>query len=698
MTLRLALLWHMHQPPYADPATGEVLLPWVRLHATHAYLDMGRVLERHPAVKATVNFVPSLLEQLDAVASSGRDDRYLALSRTPAEALSPDESAFILRQVFMVSHERVVKAWPRYRALWERRGPDPDAIDASRFSCDDVRDLQLLFNLAWMGFSARTEEPVVARLLAQGAGFTEEDKRELLEAQHRLVAKVVPLWRSLCARGQVELSTTPYFHPILPLVFDTDSARRCLPEAALPTRFAWPDDAREQVRRALARHEATFGAKPAGMWPAEGSVSPEVLALLASEGVRWAATDEGIRHRSTPPLERHGALFRPHRVRTPSGPIHLFFRDRTLSDRVGFSYTSMSAKDAVADFIAHARSVEAEAREAGVEKPLLPVVLDGENAWEHYEDHGGPFLEALHEALSHDARLRTVTLSEALDEDAAMVEEVHTGSWIDANFRIWIGHPEDNLAWSLLGAVRTAVDERVRRGDVSAESAAETRTHLLAAEASDWFWWYGDDFTTDNAVEFDRLFRDRLLRACALVGVAAPSRLLHPLSRQALGRRGEGAAVMPPTARLNPPLDGRPASFFDWLGAGRIAATGDRGSMHRSSGGVRRLDFGFGDETLFLRMLCDESLLGAELEMQLGERTVSLPLVAPGPVEGPVGIRGHLSDHRLVLAVPQRACPGESPIAASWTLRRRGGEQVRVPASGAVFLTWPSESELRWRP
>jgi alpha-amylase/alpha-mannosidase (GH57 family) len=534
-------------------------------------------------------------------------------------------------------------------------------------------------------------------LLAKEEGFTEEDKHALLDAQQRLAAKVVPLWRALSERGQVELSTTPYFHPILPLVHDSDSARRCMPEAVLPPRFSHPDDAREQVQRALARHEATFGARPTGMWPAEGSVSPEVLALLAAEGVRWAATDEGIRHRSQPPLPRHGALFQPHRFETADGGLHLFFRDRTLSDRVGFAYTSMPAAEAVADFLAHARRVEQEATEAGVARPLLAVVLDGENAWEHYEDHGRPFLDALHDALSREEGIACVTLSQALDADAPRLETVHTGSWIDANFRIWIGHPEDNLAWTLLGEVRAGFDDRVKAGLVSQERASEARTHLLAAEASDWFWWYGDDFTTDNAAEFDRLFRDRLLRACALADLPAPPRLFRPISRQALGQRGEETAVTMPTARLSPPLDDRPPGFFDWLGAGRLTPASDRGSMHRASGGVRRIDFGFGEEdVLFLRLLSDEELPGTRLVLSLGERTMSVDLHEPGPLVGPDGLRGYVSHRRVVLAVRRHACPEEA-FGASFTLRRGDTQLARLPTSGTLRLSWPGPHDLRWR-
>lgn len=696
MTMRLALLWHMHQPMYVDPASGEAILPWVRLHATHAYYDMGRMLERHPRVRVTVNFVPSLLEQLEGAATGSMPERYLTATRARPEELGEEERRFVVRQFFMADRDRCVRPLPRYQQLLERRGEDPHRFDLTRFTVDDLRDLQVLFNLTWMGFSARQDEPDVARLLAKGRNFTEDDKAALLAAQQRLVERIVPLWRSLSDRGQVELSTTPYFHPILPLVCDSDSARRAMPDATLPPRFSHPDDAREQVRLAVARHEATFGRRPAGMWPAEGSVSPEAMAIFAEQGIRWVATDEGVLARSSPAPQVRGELYRPYSFEAGGRTVAMAFRDRAISDRIGFTYARMPAKEAVADLMTLVRRAEADAQRAGVTEPVLPVVLDGENAWEHYEGHGEPFLEELHRALESEPRLETVTLSEALAGPAVRLTRLHSGSWIEANFRIWIGHAEDNLGWELLGRVRALVADHEARGDVAASQLAEARRLLLSAEGSDWFWWYGDDFETENAAEFDQLFRDRLLRAAALVGEPAPPRLSEPISTRARRQAPRRTATTAPTALIRPRLDARHSSFAEWLGAGRVEPETSHGAMYQAAAAVRRIDYGCDFDSLYLRVVSTEPLAGACLVVEAanGRGDVRRASVRPGDA-GEVafdvpGARGRVGE-ALEVAVPLAALslrPGDR-ARLQFQLTRDGVELERLPRAGPLAFDVP---------
>ena len=350
--VRLALLWHMHQPPYRDAETGESLLPWVRLHATRAYNDMAWILERHPGVRCTVNFTPILLEQLDDYVAGTAHDRFQDLTRRPAADLAPEDRGAILRSFFMVDWETHVRPLPRYWDLLQKRGRDVRHADvarlASTFSDPEITDLQALFNLAWMGFGALADDEGLRILAAKGRDYTREDIAYVLGAQARILAGVVPRWRALAQGGQVELSTTPYYHPILPLVCDTDVARRALPEVELPPRFSRPEDARWHVREAMASHARRFGAPPAGMWPAEGSVSPEAVEILASEGVRWAASDEGVLLRSLPEgASRLRSLYRPWRVDAGGGrELRMLFRDRSLSDVIGFTYAKVSARQA----------------------------------------------------------------------------------------------------------------------------------------------------------------------------------------------------------------------------------------------------------------------------------------------------------------------------------------------------------------
>jgi alpha-amylase/alpha-mannosidase (GH57 family) len=697
MKTRVAFLWHMHQPMYVDPRTGEAILPWVRLHATHAYYDMARLLARHPQMRVTVNFVPSLIEQLDACAAGTVRERYLELTRSRPENLSPDERRFVIRQFFMANRERIIRALPRYWELLQQRGEDVRTIDYERFSNDDVRDLQVLFNLAWMGFAARADEPEVARLIAKGRGFTEDDKAALLRVQQSIVQRITALWRELAARGQVELSTTPYFHPILPLLCDSDSARRAMPNATLPPRFSHPEDAREQVRLALAKHEETFGSRPKGMWPAEGSVSPEALEIFASEGVKWLATDEGNLFRSTPAPTARGALYQAWSCEAGSQSIALGFRDRTLSDRIGFTYSRMGPAEAVQDFLAQLRRAEMEARKIGIADPVIPVVLDGENAWEHYVDSGEPFLEELYRGFERAPDLVTVTMSEALERPSASLKRIHSGSWIDSNYRIWIGHPEDNLGWDLLGKVRSMVALHEARGDVPADRIAQAKRWLFSAEGSDWFWWYGDDFQTDNAAEFDALFRDRLSLAAMLVGEVPPARLSEPLSQQARAQTKAKPDITQPTSLIHPSIDGRADVYTKWLGAGLVRAAAGQGAMYRAEALMRSLRFGCDLSNCYLRIEPGETWAGVELHVTIANgrgasRELTIPVAGPG-ASLKVGVEGASAAYQDVveLALPWShfdLAPRDQAELSVW-LVRQGAEIERLPAAQPVRFEVP---------
>ncbi|HUB05796.1 MAG TPA: glycoside hydrolase family 57 protein [Myxococcales bacterium] len=621
----LALLWHMHQPMYLDPATGEAVLPWVRLHAARAYYDMARVLEQHPGARVHVNLVPALLDQLEAAASGRVRDRFLELSLRPAGDLTQPERETILRYFFQIDWDTQIRPLPRYWELLQLRGQDIAHVDVPRVAREatvqDMRDLQLLFNLAWTGFALREEEPALRALLEKGRGFDEDDKRLVAQVHAKAVAAVVPLYRKLQESGQVELTATPHYHPILPLLVDTDSAREGLPNNPLPPRLQLPDDAREQVRRARESHERRFGRPPTGMWPAEGSVSPAAAALFAEQRIAWIASDEGVLFRSLPEGAPRASLFRPYRFATEHGEIAMVFRDRGLSDLLGFTYQKQPADSAVGDFFGHVADIG-----AGQPGALVSVILDGENPWEHYPNGGREFLHRFYDAL--EKREREVTgvllgqrLRERPPQDA--LPRLHAGSWIEANFRIWIGHQEDRTAWEALGAVRRQWAEARASGKDPA-AVAQAYEHLLVAEGSDWFWWFGDDFFTESAAEFDGLFRDRLQAACRLLGVEPPAAIRSPISQLARRERAEEAGA-PPEALVHPVLDGRPPAYGEWSGAGFLRAAPARGAMHQGSLPFAALHYGFDLDRLYLRLDPSSSAASAvrlELDGPGGPRRV----------------------------------------------------------------------------
>lgn len=722
--VRLALLWHMHQPPYREAETGEFLLPWVRLHATRAYYDMAWILERHPGVRCTVNFTPVLLEQLEEYVAGRAHDRFVDLTARPAADLLPDERQAILRSFFMVDWETHIRPVPRYWELLQKRGRDVRSADVARlaasFSDEELTDLQVHFNLAWMGFGALADDPAVGALREKGRGYSREDVAALLAAQRRILGEIVPRWRRLADRGQVELSTTPYYHPILPLLCDTDAARRALPGVALPPRFAHPEDARWHVREAIAAHARRFGAPPAGMWPAEGSVSPEALEVLASEGVRWAASDEGVLLHSLPPQAgRLRSLYRPWKVAAGGGEIAMLFRDRSLSDVIGFTYARVPAAQAVSDFVAHVGAIgEAWEREGQRGPATVGVFLDGENAWEHYPESGREFLDRLYRALEGErGRIETATLSEAaLPAEGPALPTIHSGSWIEASYRIWIGHREDREAWTALGRARDAVDAAERAG-ADPERLERARRHVYAAEASDWYWWYGEDFTTELAAEFDGLFRAHVIRAALLAGAHPPAEALEPIKRAGEAAVSAGVEAKPlrePTLLVTPALDGRETTYFEWQGSGLYRPGQHRGSMYGGAQAFNVLHYAFDLAALYLRLDPAESpARSAEVATKL--RVLLLAPDRQVAVDFPVSPDGRLRPGRhragdlgevafaLVLEAavpfaPLGLAPG-TRLALSVHALRGELEVERLPRYGFIPVTVPDAEfeHVNWR-
>jgi alpha-amylase/alpha-mannosidase (GH57 family) len=598
--LRLFFLWHFHQPWYADFGGGPTHLPWVRLHALKDYADLPAILSEEPRVPHACNLVPSLLDQIE-VLSRGGSDAFLDVAKTPAADWDAATIAFALNNFFS-AHPRMIAAFPHYAELQRRlRSLASDRTSAVRrtFTTEDLRDLVVLFHLAWSG-ATLSKDPLLVKLRKRGHGFSEEDKDALLERQKAFLGEVVPAWRKAVASGLIELTTSPYHHPILPLLVDSTSAREAAPDLALPERrFSRPEDARDHLRMGLDSFERHFGIRPAGMWPPEGSISAAALALMAEAGVRWVASDEDVLLQS---LGRRALLafgegdkartvFRPYRLSSGPSPV-IFFRDRALSDRIGFSYASWDAGQAAADFVERLHAIR---NAAPGEDLVVPVILDGENAWETYSENGVPFLRALAAALAGAEGLAVVKPSDVVSSvEPHPLPNLVAGSWVDGNFRTWIGSPAKNRAWDLLVKVREELADElagapalsppdVLRGDAS--PAAVAKAALFAAEASDWFWWFGDDHSSAHDAVFDALFRGHLVTAYRALGREAPAELEHPIERRV------AAPPVLPTEPISPQIDGAPSDFFEWLGAGRYAAR-PKGTMERGLGAIREVLFG----------------------------------------------------------------------------------------------------------
>ena len=610
---RVALLWHMHQPFYQDLATGEHILPWVRLHGIKDYWGMAAVVREFPGLRLTFNLVPSLLVQLESYALGTARDRHLDIGLKRADQLTDEERAFCVENFFHAHRPRMIDPYPRYAELLERRGPlgaglSP-AAQASRFSTADLRDLQVWHKLVWIDPAYLESDDRARGLVQKGQGFTEDDKQVLRAIELEILRRVVPEYREAAATGQVELSTSPFYHPILPLLCDTDVYLRAHPDSRMPAqRFQHPEDALEQLARAAALHERLFGRRPAGVWPSEGAVSDDMVPLALKSGFTWMATDEEILARTLGreltrdargQSEQPELLYRPYRVGREGATIGCGFRDHTLSDLIGFSYASWAPAAAADDFVN--RLVEAgersRARAEGGEATIF-VILDGENAWEHYEGQGRPFLRALYARLVSHPGLRTVTMEEACGPAGDRLPSIFPGSWINGDFYIWIGHRDDHRAWTQLAAARRALD--APGAGATPDALAAAREELLIAEGSDWFWWYGDDHSSSHDAEFDDLFRRHVRNVYRALDRPIPDELFVTN----ITTVPSAAEIQKPTGFIRPVIDGLRTSYFEWLGSGVLEPAAAGGAMHQVSerSGLSLVEFGFDLERLFLKI------------------------------------------------------------------------------------------------
>jgi alpha-amylase/alpha-mannosidase (GH57 family) len=550
--LELVFLWHMHQPDYRDRASGEFAMPWTYLHALKDYTDMAAHLERHPRIRAVVNFVPVLLDQLDdyigqfadaGLRPEGFRDPLLRLLATPdLDRLTVAERRLLLEACFRCHQPTMLAPFPRYQRLFElhellaREGESALAYLSGAY----FADLVTWYHIAWTGETERRREPLLAELMAKGEGYDLEDRRQLLALVGRTLAGLVPRYRALQERGQIEISATPASHPLAPLLLDFQVARESLPEAPLPLAMRYPGG-RERVHRhidaARSSHEQRFGHAPHGMWPAEGALSADFAHQLAAAGCRWAASGENVLINSVgdaPP----GTAYRPWQLSEAPG-LTLFFRDDRLSDLIGFEYSKWHGRDAAAHFIAQLEAIALAAPPD--QPPVVSIILDGENAWEYYPYNGYYFFEDLYGLLEDHPTIRTRTYADVLADvpPHAHLPHLTAGSWVYGTLSTWIGDPAKNHAWDLLCAAKQSYDQVIASGRLSAAQAARAEAQLAVCESSDWFWWFGDYNPAQAVAGFDRLFRHNLANLYRSLQLAPPAQLDVPISTG----RADGAAV-----------------------------------------------------------------------------------------------------------------------------------------------------------
>ncbi|MCX7926982.1 MAG: glycoside hydrolase family 57 protein [Candidatus Omnitrophica bacterium] len=516
--LYLAFIFHMHQPYYKNLLTDRTDFPWVRLHGTKDYLDMVKILENFPNIHQTINLVPSLVEQIDDYINGKVKDKFLELSYKPAATLTQEEKDFIRNNFFMINKDKVICFHPRYYQLWLAREQGKD------FHTQDYLDLQVWFNLAWVDPYFRNNYPQLRALVKKARFFNEEDKHILLRTTNEILEDIIPVYTKMQQNGQIEITVSPYYHPILPLLYNVRIAKEANPRSTLPVAlFNYPEDVKAQIELATKLYQEKFGTKAKGMWPSEQAVSEHILPFIIQAGINWIVADEGILFRSLKKKHRDTRLlYQVHKIKHKDGQLNIVFRDRNLSDLIGFVYPNWNAQDAVNDFMHHLENIYLA---FGNQDVLVTIAMDGENAWEYYTNDGHDFLENLYNRIENTRYIKTVTISEylAFKEVTSVIPRLSAGSWIYSEFSKWINNPYKNKGWDYLTVARRNLQEMQEQNKPITDLAWK---QMYILEGSDWFWWLGEDYPG----YFDRLFRMHLTNFYALIDKEIPEYLNRPIS------------------------------------------------------------------------------------------------------------------------------------------------------------------------
>ena len=667
-SLELSFLWHMHQPDYRD-AQGIIRMPWVFLHAIKDYYDMPWMLSKFPDLKASFNLTPPLIEQLKLYEDPLENDYFLMLWHQDPEALTDQEKKWLIKTCKSSNYDTMIKPLPRYRELYEKE----------EMNKEELIDLEILFLLSWCGPYLRMNNSLIQTLLNKERSYTANDKQMLLEVLTRFIAGILPFYASLLRSGQIALSTTPYNHPILPLLIDMENVLRANPHSKMPDDpLSLKEDAVEQVKRAVTLYKETFGQMPVGFWPAEGAVDEESVEIYKNMGIKWIATDEAILFKSLGTKER-SSLYHPYNIRG----LNIYFRDHALSDLFGFDYRFKHSEEAVEHFMSEISALVSE------EKKSVFVILDGENAWEYYQDNAYPFFMKLYENISKNSWCQTVTMDEVVKEESTTLERLAPGSWIWGDFSTWSGHPEKNKGWELI--FQTKRDVLNRSSFISSEIAEKIKFHFLAAECSDWFWWYGDDHATDFALEFDNLFRHHLINIYQLLEIQVPSNLFTPI----IENKSVASSLLKPQSYIYPKVDGRTSSFFEWIGCGVVDESRIFSTMDRVRGPVEKIRFGHNETMVFIAFEGTiENLKKASLVLIIEElsKTIRLPLAQITQLEG---VRMRIGT-MIEMALPRKLFEDLQGVHLRFEIEEKGKIIQTLPGFGALEIDLDENYSKNW--
>ncbi len=715
--LYVAFLWHMHQPWYLWDESGEATMPWVRLHALKDYYDMP-LLVQSAGIPVTINLVPSLLKQIELLALGKSTDPYWETFILDPSEMSETELTIVASNFFNVNIERFIKPSERYSELFGKKGK---TSDWRVFSTQEIRDIQVHFFLSWLGESLK-KLPEIKSLIQKDRDYTADDKRVLIEVCQQRIKSIIPYYRQIAQNDFIQLTTSPFYHPILPLLCDLSVAQKANPLTKLPKKpFIYPQDAARQVKSAVEFFKKLFQKSPLGMWPPEGSISEEILPILIDSGIEQIFGDEDVLKKSLElsfgePVElTPQRLYRPYRIHRGKSTMDIFFRDKRLSDKIGFVYYKMDETDAVSDFISSLRRIK-DALPNGGKNYIVSIILDGENAWEYYRNNGRDFLEMLYARLLDSDEFQPITFEQFTGsfDDAEVLDRLAPGSWINGNFDTWCGCEEKNKAWELLSDARSEFHMSAEKYPPSLRE--KVMHHLLIAEGSDWFWWLGETNYTPYIDIFDDMFRFHLRKVYQLLELPVPADLEKPI--QVKERPLEPVRL--PLQFMTPALEGKATTYFEWSSAGFYKATGFRGAMYSSSKPIlQRIFFGFDPENLYLRLDSTQNLSkflksGGSFSLEFlsprklsisiscdGERAFARVIEVTESGQQEITLRGFkaVCDQICEMKIPftELHADPENPIRFVVYVRRNSSVEQRFPAGGQYMEIVPPDEDFEDR-
>ncbi len=601
--MNLNTIWHMHQPDYRD-SSGMMQMPWVFLHCIKDYYDMPWMLSRHQNIKATFNITPPLIEQIKLYYDEPqKQDYFLSLWLKNPRNLEKTEREWMVKICKSTQFETMVKPFSEYQILYKKE----------YLSDRELVDIQLLFMLSWCGVYLRENSQTVSKLISKGKNYDEFDKIELLKELGNFIKTIFGFYKNLKNSGKISISTTPFNHPILPLLADMENAKKANPSTNIPNNHKpLIDDAKLQISRAITLFKETFDFTPQGFWPAEGAVDEKSIKLLEDFKIKWIATDEAILFKSLQNSNKEN-LYYPYKYKD----MIIAFRDHGLSDKIGFTYRFWEESKASDDFINSLYEINQQNQNA-----LVSVILDGENAWEFYKNNGFDFFNSLYEKLDSLSWCRCVTMDEVSRLKPKNLTTLAPGSWINGEFNTWVGDSEKTKAWEFIFKCKDEFEKQ--KNNLKTSIKEQITKHFLAAECSDWFWWYGDDHQTSFAEEFDKLFRKQLIEIYDLMQIAPPGELFLPICKT----KNPISYHTTPTTQMSPMIDGKRYLFFKWLGSGVIDETKSNGAMDREVGLIKKIYYGLDEQSIYFAFETDKPLKLNTLTLYTNEtqKEIKIPL------------------------------------------------------------------------